>query len=223
MTTKVLIFTGDHEICKSALKILHRAFPQAVYVDIHDKRPAADLFKDLAQYDYKLVLCFLYPHLIPRDLLDKSALNINFHPGSRDYPGTGCYNFALYEGAKEYGAVCHYMQPKADTGGILIEKRFAVAPDETIGSLQKKTHQVLFEIMEDFCDRYAKGSLPNAGISWTRQPTTRKQLDAMSILDVSSISEQEFLKRVRAFHHPRFPLHIKAGGQLFPLATRVEE
>ena len=53
-------------------------------------------------------------------------LPINFHPGSPEYPGTGCTNFAIYNKEKEYGVTCHYMKTSVDSEILSQVKRFPI-------------------------------------------------------------------------------------------------
>src|SRR5438309_8525630 len=57
-------------------------------------------------HEWSGVLSFVSPWIVPRALLSRARVALNFHPGPVEYPGIGCYNFALYEGATTYGAVC---------------------------------------------------------------------------------------------------------------------
>ncbi|MFW8746219.1 formyltransferase family protein, partial [Mesorhizobium japonicum] len=71
--------------------------------------------------------------IYPAQLLSNASFAaINFHPGSPDYPGTGCTNFAVYEGAKEYGITCHHMKAGVDSGDIIAVKRFSINEDDTV-------------------------------------------------------------------------------------------
>src|SRR3977135_115641 len=86
-----------------------------------------DPFPELVREHYSVILSFLSPLIVPVWLLDRTDSAINFHPGTADYPGIGCYNFALYENAEQYGAICHHMESKVDTGKIIAERRFKVS------------------------------------------------------------------------------------------------
>ena len=58
-------------------------------------------------YDWSgdLIISYVSRWIIPESVLNQAQLAaINFHPGSPDYPGTGCINFALYDEAKAFGA-----------------------------------------------------------------------------------------------------------------------
>ena len=74
-----------------------------------------------------LIISFISSWIYPQQLLSNAGFAaINFHPGSPDYPGTGCTNFAVYNGEKEYGITCHHMNATIDTGSIIQVKRFNI-------------------------------------------------------------------------------------------------
>ena len=66
-------------------------------------------------YDWSgdYIFSYLCPWIIPMSIIKKAEIAaINFHPGSPKYPGSGCYNFAIYNGEKEYGVTCHFLSKK---------------------------------------------------------------------------------------------------------------
>jgi methionyl-tRNA formyltransferase len=132
------------------------------------------------------LLSFLSPWIVPARLLEAAALALNFHPGPRDYPGIGCYNFALYEGAARYGAVCHRMAAKVDTGAILLERSFPVEATDSVESLKLKTMHVMLAMFEEIAASLAAGeALPDDAIAWGREAFTRRQLEALCRLSRS--------------------------------------
>ncbi len=88
--------------------------PEMAFADLEDNM-------QIAEEMLKYIISFVSPWIIPENLLNSAQkAAINFHPGPPDYPGTGCYNFALYEGTKKYGVTAHHMEKKVDTGNIRI-------------------------------------------------------------------------------------------------------
>ena len=151
------------------------------------------------------IISFLSPWIVPAKQLDGSALAINFHPASRNYPGIGCYNFALYENAEEYGATCHFMTEKVDTGAIIEERRFTVRPDETVESLKLRTMIVIIGLYHDVLSRLAANELPQpSGLKWSRRPFTRKELNALTET-TPDMPANEIARRVRATTYPGYP------------------
>ena len=52
----------------------------------------------------------------------------NFHPGPPNYPGWAPAHFALYDGARTFGATAHVMTRRVDSGPILGTESFII-PD----------------------------------------------------------------------------------------------
>ena len=80
-------------------------------------------------------MSYLARWIVPAPLLARAVLALNFHPGPPEYPGYGCNNFAIYEGAREYGVTCHHMAPRVDTGAIVEVLRFPVLDSDNAGTL----------------------------------------------------------------------------------------
>jgi methionyl-tRNA formyltransferase len=151
------------------------------------------------------LISFLSPWIVPKRLLSTADVSINFHPASRDYPGTGCYNFCLYEGAPFYGAVCHHMVENVDRGGIIEERRFPVLENETVETLKFRTMIVMLALYHDILSKIAAGQpLPEAAESWSRRPFTRAQLNELCMIS-PNMGQDEIARRVRATVYPGRP------------------
>ncbi|HWT14101.1 MAG TPA: formyltransferase family protein [Allosphingosinicella sp.] len=151
------------------------------------------------------LVSFLSPWIVRQEDLERVAVAINFHPASVDYPGIGCYNFALYDGAAEFGAVCHHMLAKVDTGLIVDERRFPLLPEDSVETLKLRTMETMVAMFRDLIALIARGEpLPLAGVHWTRRPYTRKQLHALKVI-TPDMDEAEVERRVRAVTYPGYP------------------
>ncbi|HEX8639751.1 MAG TPA: formyltransferase family protein [Allosphingosinicella sp.] len=151
------------------------------------------------------LISFLSPWIVRQEDLDRVGLALNFHPASVDYPGIGCYNFALYDEAAEFGAVCHHMLAKVDTGAIVEERRFPLHPDDSVETLKLRTMETMVAMFADLIGVVARGEpLPQAGVHWTRRPYTRKQLHALKLC-TPDMDEAEVRRRVRAVTYPGYP------------------
>ncbi|MEO5972029.1 MAG: formyltransferase family protein [Sphingomicrobium sp.] len=170
-----------------------------------------------------LLVSFLSPWIVPQRMLDRCGTAINFHPGSVDYPGTGCYNFALYEEAAEFGAVCHHMLAKVDTGSIIEERRFPLFASDSVESLKLRTMATMLSLFHDvMCVIAARRPLPAASTQWTRQPFTRREMEALKEVKVS-MPDAEAARRVRATTYPGYPgPFLVNGGQTvyYPVPDR---
>jgi methionyl-tRNA formyltransferase len=212
---KVILLTKTEPFSRMAQAIARDAFPELKICEgkVGDPRPSA-----FSTETPDFLLSFLSPWIVPGETLDRAGTAINFHSGSSDYPGAGCYNFALYEGAAEYGAVCHHMLPKVDRGAIIMERRFPIPPDATVQSLRHAALETMIEMFREVVALIAAGQpLPVADAQWTRRPFTSREIDALSICH-EDMPEEEVRRRVRATYYPGYPgpvMHYNDG--------RVEE
>lgn len=171
---------------------------------------------ELASGSPELLLSFLSPWIISQALLDKSGTALNFHPGSTDYPGIGCYNFALYEEVPEFGAVCHHMLAKVDTGTVVDERLFPVLPTDTVETLKYRTMVTMLAMFHDLCSLIASGrELPVSPRQWSRRPFTRREMEALKQID-AKMDEAEIKRRLRATVYPGYPgPYVQVGSDRF--------
>jgi len=199
MGTKIMLLCKETLFCKYAIKILESYFREdEILVATGDgTTPYNENWPD-SRPDY--VISFLSPWIVPPALLaaaQKAA--INFHPGSPRYPGSGCYNFALYEKAQTYGVTCHHMKEKVDTGDIIMTSYFPVSPRETVETLKLKSMTHLLYLFEKtMYEIYTKDDLPKSEEVWLRKPYTSKQFNALRRLDPLTMDDEEIALRVRA-------------------------
>jgi methionyl-tRNA formyltransferase len=160
------------------------------------------------------LISFLSPWIVPGAMLSAAGAAINFHPGSCDYPGIGCYNFCLYEGAATYGATCHYMNPKVDTGAVIEERCFPVLPHETVETLKFRTMVVMLGLFHDIVARISSDQpMPQSSRSWTRKPFTRAELNALATV-APGMGADEVARRVRATTYPGYPGPVLVVGDV---------
>ncbi|HWR33857.1 MAG TPA: formyltransferase family protein, partial [Chitinophagaceae bacterium] len=128
-----------------------------------------------------LLISFISSWIYPASLLDNASFAaINFHPGSPEYPGTGCTNFAVYEGAKEYGVTCHHMETGVDSGKIIDVKRFSISENDSVYELTQQCYKLIEELFYKIMNGIVKAQpLPESSEKWKRKPYTRKQLDEL--------------------------------------------
>jgi len=153
-----------------------------------------------------LIISYISPWIIPNDILNLAEkYAINFHPGPPEFPGIGCTNFALYEGAKKFGVTCHIMKSKVDSGKIISVKRFPIFQQDNVKTLTDRCYAFIleqfYEVVNDF---YESGKLNFINETWKRKPFTRKQLDELSEIHFN-MSDEEINKRIRATYYPGMP------------------
>ena len=155
------------------------------------------------------LISYVCPWVIPQRVLQQARHNVNFHPGPPDYPGTGCYNFALYNGDTQYGVTAHEMKPKVDSGTIYAVRRFPILPDDSVDTLQDRADGIMFGLFEETLRKIAGGTNPVAADppeQWhpTKKATTSKDLDRLRVIPLNA-DDYEVARRARAMAHRRYP------------------
>lgn len=201
---KVLMLSKQKNLfCDYAEAILRSNFKDHEFISIRGN--VGDPYdEELYWYKPDYVISFVSPWIIPKSLLNAAQkASINFHPGSPDYPGTGCYNFALYEQSKKYGVTVHHMNEKVDTGKIIMTSNFDISPNETVETLKLKSmnhllycfEKIMFLISHDL-------PLPSSEEVWNRRPFTRKEMYSLFEIDPFEHDQTEIDRRIRAATYP---------------------
>ncbi len=153
-----------------------------------------------------ICISYISPWIIPESVLASTReFALNFHPGPPEYPGIGCTNFAIYDGAESYGVTCHHMETRVDSGKIVKVKRFPVQEDESVYSLTQKCYQAILEVFLDVMNFYlANHTVPVSDEKWARKPFTRKNLNDLCRLSFT-LSPREIQRRIRATTYPDKP------------------
>ena len=118
--------------------------------------PVVSRFKPVDGFD--VGLAYLYPNMMPKEVLDKVPI-LNFHTAPLpDYKGFGGVNFAILDELKEWGVSVHWMTPELDSGPIVAVHRFPINPEtETALSLDILAQNKLFELYMDTVHRLLDG------------------------------------------------------------------
>jgi methionyl-tRNA formyltransferase len=221
MERGVILLTKQDQFSRMAQNIARETFDVLTIFEgkVADVEPKA-----LGAAEPRFLISFLSPWIVRQAVLDRCDTAINFHPGPVEYPGIGCYNFAIYEAATEFGAVCHHMLSKVDTGPIIIERRFPMASGATVEELKLATMLTMIGMFRDVAAMIAAGDpLPLADTAWARKPFTRRQLEALKLCD-HEMGPDEIERRVRSTTYPGYagPVLIHADGSrhVFPVPNR---
>lgn len=162
------------------------------------------------------IISYLSRWVVPAYLLERArGACFNFHPASPAYPGIGCNNFALYEGASEYGVTCHHMEPKVDTGAIIAVKRFPIHPQDGVAELLERTYEHQIALFVEVVGGLAEGkNLPSSQETWTRPPFTRAQFEALFVI-TPDMPAAEIARRVRAISYRHWQPYVDLAGYRF--------
>jgi len=128
---------------------------------------------------------------------------LNFHPGPPEYPGFGCFNFAIYDESPVYGATCHKIDEKIDHGEIVGVKYFDMPTKPTVVEIQHLSHQAMAELFDGVISTIEQGGALEKCADWTKHVTTRTDFEALRRIPVD-VSADELEKCIQAFAHPDF-------------------
>ena len=151
---------------------------------------------------------------------------INFHPGTPELPGSGSYNWALYENKNDFGTTIHLMNEKIDNGKILEVKKFKIDSKITLDELIKKSDKFRKSTFINFIKflnkqntfKIKKILIKKRTYLWTRKARKISDLDKMTNLNLN-LSIYEIKKRVRAFHANNYPVTLNFKKHKFVLVN----
>jgi len=162
--------------------------------------------EELHLHNYDILFSYISPWIVSKNILNRTKKwNINFHPGPPEYPGIGCFNFAIYNDEDTYGCTAHLMEQKVDTGKIITVTRIEMKKDETVATLAIKTYDAILKTYKEilmFVFKY--GKLPTCDETWLNKPYKRKKLEELATIK-ASMSQKEIIKRIRATYYPGQP------------------
>ncbi len=212
-----ILFLGknDNPYATEAAALVAAAFPASLIFLGNRSEP---LPEKVLQWKGDYIISFISSWVLPQYLLTAAGKGaINFHPGSPEYPGTGCTNFAVYEGAKKYGATCHYMQHTVDTGAIINVQWFNVQPEDTVYSLTQQCYRICLQQLKELINTILSGAeLPLTDEKWRRKAFTRKQLNSLCEI-TPDMSTHEVELRIKATTYNGYWAYTKIGNRIFKL------
>ena len=212
---KVALVTKKEKLhVNNVIELANNAFSDVTVFSGHRLDPFPE---KLEEDTFDLIISYIGPWIIPENVLNKTKKwNINFHPGPPEYPGIGCFNFALHNNENSFGTTAHLMQPKVDTGKIIDVDRFKIAKDESVESLSIKTYNSLFRLYENLIKVIIKEEkLKFLNLEWKRTPFKRSDLEKLCLLDLK-MSKEEFEKTIRCTYYPDAPApYIVINGYKF--------
>ncbi|MEE2822299.1 MAG: formyltransferase family protein [Acidobacteriota bacterium] len=221
-----ILFFGRSK-CEASKKILsqmHRNGFDVTYVKSNHR--GESLPEDVQSWDGDYIICFRSHFILPDSLLKKARIAaINFHPAPPEYPGSGCMNFALYDGVDTYGVTAHLMNEKVDNGKILEVRRFPVQKCDNLPSVLERTHSELYHLCSDFVtalatvgESYVPAKVAECeGVSWSGKARLLEELEKLQTIDVG-IEKSELERIIRATHVDGFPPKVMLHGYKFYLS-----
>lgn len=211
----ILIAKKNKPYVNKVILLSKKLFQNTIYFDAEKKINC----KDIIDLNCDIIFSYISDQILSSKVLNSTSLyNINFHPGSTEYPGFGCFNFALYNKAKYYGCTAHLMNKRVDTGKIIDERNFAISKNETVLSLSEKTYKHMylqFKNVATYLSKNKKIKITNN--RWKRKPYKKTQLEKLCELNIK-MSKNEIQNRIQATYYPNKPgVYLNFKGHRFKL------
>lgn len=129
---------------------------------IETTRADEKLVAHFAEFAPDVIVAAYYPHLIPLVIQKFSRRPpVNVHPGILpDYRGKFPTPWYILNGASEFGLALHQLDAGIDTGPVLVQRTYPIAPDETGHSLYRKTMDYAAKLILEQMDALIAGALP---------------------------------------------------------------
>ena len=199
MGRSVILVTS--EACAPSLEAVVRAEDaDATLHVLTGRKGVTNILNELIVPD-SLLVCFSTGVIISAALLGRLArTGYNFHAASPSYPGRDPHHFAVYEGAKWYGATAHKLAPKVDSGPIVGVDRFRITPGTTPEALCAMATAATLRLYRVLMPRMMSEDhdLPEIGVAWGPRKRNRRDFSAMCRLE-PTIGREEIERRYFAF------------------------
>ena len=215
---KLLIISNfNHNASKQLVKYLNFRKINFDHIDSSKKKK----LKILKSYDY--LISFLNSVYIEKKVREKIKINsFNFHPGPPEYPGFGCYNFALLDGVNFYGSTIHIINDKFDNGKIINVKKFKISYQKlNLEKLITMTHKIILKQAKGFINDIIKKKLKvNCKFRWKRKAFTKKEFEIARKVKLTD-SKKDILKKMKAFTYKDYEsVYISLKGFNFEFKNR---
>lgn len=188
-----------------------------------NKEDLRNRFDDYGHFSF--LISFSTSVIIPSEYITISEqVSVNIHAASPNYPGRDPHHYAVYDGAKYYGATLHYMTSKVDAGDIIDVELFdfdnSVKPYELMQMADEAAWKLIQKLFKSIS---SNSELPISEYHWSGKKRSRKDFEDFCRID-SSIDKQELQRRVKAFHVDGYTnLFTKIHGMKFHYKLEVDK
>lgn len=164
-----------------------------------NKNDLEDFIPELNGND--ILISYNHNILFSEYILSKIKIGYNIHAASPEFPGRDPHHWAIYSGAKKYGAVLHLIEKKVDSGGIIAAVFFDIKP--TFGPLEllQKADIEAEKLIISLIEKILKNEVIEVNKELTWEGDKRSRKDFIEICRIASdVSQRELKRRIKAFH-----------------------
>ena len=172
-----------------------------------------------ASPDLRLI-CFCTGVIVPRDVLNNlSGPAYNFHPGPPEFRGIYPAVFAIYSGARQFGATAHELSETVDEGAIVGVDMVDMPANIDRLNLEALSRHLVTGLLTRLAPELigSDDPLQHTGVNWSGRKWTRRDFEDLCYLP-DDVEGQEFERRYRALGEgPEHALKFRRFGRTFSL------
>ena len=210
----LLIINYKHKASKQLVKFLKLKKISFDYIDSSKKK------KIKISKNYNFLISFLNSMYINKSVRKKIKINsFNFHPGPPEYPGFGCYNFALLDKVNYYGSTVHMINDKFDNGKIINVNIFKILYKKiNLEKLISETHENIIKQAKDFINIILNKKLKiESNFKWKKKAYTKKEFEIAREIKLND-SKGNVLNKIKAFSYKNYEsVYLNFKGLKFEL------
>jgi len=167
----------------------------------HGKDPALPRFVRSARPD--LIWITDYRYLLPRELLDLSPHGaVNLHPSLLPkYRGRAPINWAIINGETRLGLTAHVVDEGMDTGDIIAQFAFDLAPPRDVGDALELLYPLYGEISRTVARHFRTGNVPRIRQDHSQATVFPRRKPEDGLIDWH-MSVRSVWNLIRAVAHP---------------------
>ena len=217
---KILLLTNkSHKVSLDVINFLKIKKIKFTCINTGLKRK----IKIIETYDY--LFSFLNPVFIKKNTRKKiKKTSINFHPGPPEYPGYGCYNFALLDTVSSYGCTAHEVSDKIDNGKIIDVRRFKFEYKKiNLEKLIKMAHKNSLFQFKNIINQIINNNFFEIGKNekWKKKKAyTRYEFEKARKINLND-SLVNILKKIKAFSYKNYEtVYLEIRGRKYELKEK---
>jgi methionyl-tRNA formyltransferase len=107
------------------------------------------------------------------------------------------------------------MAKKVDTGKVIEVKRFSILQNDTVYSITQKCYTQILSSFYSIIEKISNDEiLPSSNENWKRKPYTRKELDALCVIE-QDMELEEIEKRIKSTTYDKPWAYTEIKGKKF--------
>lgn len=128
------------------------------------------------------VLLSIFGPIVPEETLQRFNAAYNIHPGDICHPSRDPHHWAIYEGAKWFGATLHDMTERVDSGTVVRTDPFPITTNDPI-KLREEANARAIKLMNQWGPKLLDGTYPFPPMAEDWCGPVRKRKDLLALIE----------------------------------------